>query len=405
MDVGAWIEVRTEAKDEAGTITAGVFEGEVRVGELVYTAWGDSLVVQSLAVDEAHVERVLPAVVGLLCQRVTDDGRTSFHHYGVQDAATLRAYAAQPLGASLVAIGVCGSDVLYFDPVRGLEPPDGVHVHVALYHTAELAHVGAPDPEGDPYAWLQCTPSLARLARLRALWTAGDLDEDALDEVYLYALLDTGWDVRQFAAVTLNGALGDREQAADLPRLLQHVRTPLCSLRPGLPLPVVPEGQTFDAVHAVRNKRYALLFVLGTRLSWTFRSEAQRVALREAVDAVLRAEAPALTTARDVELAEAGHRDAVGPPPGTALGRLGDLGLVELCRYVVLRHRAWVAAHADAPDPFAWLTDQVACLVPSPASPQGDAEDPLPEVAAVLYGDAPVGSWGAVGAEPQRATR
>ncbi|MCB9662589.1 MAG: hypothetical protein H6732_00600 [Alphaproteobacteria bacterium] len=393
-----WIEVRTEEVDEAGTVTAGIFEDALRVGELVYAAWGPSLVVQSLAVDPAHRERVEPQVVGLLCRRVVEEGMTSFHHHGVQDAALLRAYAAQPLGASMVAIGVCGGDVVYFDPVRGLHPPEGGHVHVALYHTPELGPLGEVTATADPYALLQCTPSLARVARLRALWTAGHLDDDALDEVFLYALLDTGWDVRQFAAVTLNGALGDREQAADLPRLLAHLAEPLCSLRPGLPLPVAPEGVVFDPVRARRNKRQALLFVLGTRLAWTFRSDAQRDALRAALAEVLQEQLDALTPAREALLGEAAVEDArPGGPGGTALGRIDDLGLLELLRYAVLRHRAWVADQGDAPDPFAWLTDQVACLVPSPRSPAGDAEEPLPDVADRLYGPSPAVS-------PQRAS-
>ncbi|MCA9571931.1 MAG: hypothetical protein KC656_29035, partial [Myxococcales bacterium] len=357
-----WIEVRTEEVDEAGTVTAGVHHDGVRCGTLAYVAWGTSLVVSGLTLDAAAPPGTLRAVVDMLAARVRDQGLRTVYHHHVSDPEVVRAYRDGSLAAGMIATGAHAGGLAYFDPVDSLPDDLGPGAHLTLVWMADFAEAVADGLPDGVFARLQLQPSFVRIAMLRDALARGQLPAAETDAVLRYALLDSAWDVRQFAAVSFSGALGTRDPVADLPGLLDLLARPLTALD-GHPTPVVPDGLVFDPVHAVRNARFAVWFVLGSLLSWTWPDEATLAQLRARVDEVLSDGLTGLTPARRRQLDAAAAADGTGADP-IALGRVDDLSLLEMCRFVAARSAARRGAEASE-DPFDWLRDQLESLVPS----------------------------------------
>lgn len=384
----AWVELRPEAQGD-DRVVAGVWVDDARAGEVVYGAWPEMTVIHALSGGPVAVDgalRVLTARCG------PPDGPRDHFHLGVTEVAVLRWYLGSPLARGTVVTGTIDGQIVYHDRLVRLDLDAAGEIGVVVSWSRELDRLDdvANDPVG-LLAMLTASTSSARIGALRELGRHPDLDVELRDRAFFFALLDTSFEVRRFASLQMVAYLPGSAYLPDLDVVLEHLARPLQSLDVMDSLPAMPAGWRFVPAHGSRNKRYALLWVLGGMAVLAPDSpevSAWRAAATPRIRAELMAGAAAWSSRQDRALLGLVERELAGEA-SYGIGE-GEVGLFCLLRYVVLRYRALSPLAGSETERFYWLMEMVDAIAPSVQSPRSGRrrrdEDP---VLAAVFGPLP----------------
>jgi hypothetical protein len=393
-----WLELVTIAREPERLIAELRVAGRA-VGRAVYGAWPEVLAIYALEVTPDHLDAAIALFAGVCA---APGGPASLYHVDVQDPAVLRAWRRTPLARGLVVVGSLGGVLRYHERLVDLpaeavdaeaDPEKPTALVVAWSPGLEVLDRLATLDDAARIALLRAPTASGRIGALRGIGRDAQLPRAARDDLHLFALLDPSFEVRRFASLQMSGYLDGVLDLPDLELVHRHLDEPLLSLSTfGEPAPV-PEGTPYAPARGRRNKRFALLWVVGGMFGFardTPEVEAWRAEQGPALWARLEDEAGAHTRRRDRELLAAAVEDLAGPT-GDRIGEMPRLNLFELCRYVVMRHRLAQRMDGAEAERFAWLADMVSRVYPSPRAPVGGARfvADARAVAAALYGPRP----------------
>jgi len=382
------------------------FDGE-QVGQLVYSEFPEMTVVYQLAVQpERDVPAIRQAVITRLTERFSGpDAPNDYIHVGVFDASVLFDYLASPLARGAVVTGSINSQIYYHDRLVEVDPADiqaavnesdlgGTGVVLSWSRDLEVLDQIAKLDDAALHRLLRSRTSSARIGALRALSHSLETATRTCERVFMYSLLDSNYEVRRFASVTMHGFFPGVEWYPPMRLLFDHMRDPLRSLREFSSELAMPDGEVFSPEHGSRNKRYALLWTLGNLTGWggeTERFNAWKATEWPTRSALLGEDLERLTPERDLALAELVRAELNGELR-YGIGREADMTVLEMCRYVVLRHAAVSPKPNASEDRFYWLLQMVEAICPSFMSPSygrdpSEADGPVERA---LYAPSPL---------------
>ncbi|MGC6514965.1 MAG: hypothetical protein ACON4N_10760 [Myxococcota bacterium] len=379
------VRLRVDAVEDPQVICTLWRAGE-QVGRVVFADWPVMVVCYELTVttDVRPMEVVQVALSAVLQRWGEGNPPAHFIHVGLTDPMVLGAYLQSPLHRGALLTGTIASTVLYYDPLTSIEG----HLLEQASDADELGPTGvvltwAKDLEalapGTTVSWdavrtlLQSDISSARIGGLRTLARRDGVSDAMRDAAYMFALLDANYEVRRFASVNVSGFFPGIPYFPDIELLLRHLDDPLQSLDALQMTPRMPEGERWSDAHGRRNKRYGILWVIGALHGVSRPDDAALVAWQERAASWLMPrllkDAAAHTPERDLALLNVAHAELVPGEARYGLGEPGGLSLLEMMRYVVLRHHLVKTAPNADQDRFYWLMEMVEAVVPSSAPP------------------------------------
>lgn len=384
---GEIVTLHTTGEDDDGWRTSAsiLFRGDP-VGTVEYGLYGGVLNVFFIKMaDPGRLDLYARTVDALAALLSHDELYCHYVHGGIEDPREVLAYQGTSLALGAKVVGGLDGMITYGEPLLACSADA---LKTARSDRTLVTIMYEPPPPGEPIRPDELRDGLTapdahdRMDTLRRV-TYSELIPDALrHEVYYFYTLDPWAEVRRFAALAMAGAFPTLPHVARVEDLLDHLVHPLQSIDTLGFEPLAPPDQAYDASHAARNKRYALLWTLGL-LSTQVREQAIDVLFPR-----LEAEVAAHTRARELALLGVGRRELRPGGLREGIGLEPIAGLFELLRYVILRSQL-VAATADAKvDRFYWLTEMVHSIVP----PDGTdvMQRPLDTaVVAALYAPAP----------------
>lgn len=367
------------------------------VGHAAYGLYPHLLFVFDLALSVPHLDPMID-LIEAVAARVPDGGsERRFIHGQVRDPRMVLAYKSSGLGAGMLLSGCLGP--VWFNDEPLLEIPDAVFT--AADPATCLVCVSYDPPteretvtEDELRAGLAHPSARERMRVLRAS-TWSDVPDAVRRAGFFFGVTDPVILVRRLAASGLAGGMSlgfaTIHHLARIEDLVLHVDDPMGAARELGLAPVVEAGMQFDLSHARRNARYGLLWAMGVM--------ATRLEAAADLRAAIAAELPGPDPARDVALLGFARSDLTPGELSHGIGSAERLGLLELARYVVLRHRAAAAVPNGDHDRFYWLRRIVNELVPE----AGPADDP---VTVAVWGASPDVPWAApqLGPELMRLT-
>ena len=328
-----------------------------------------------------HLGASPSAVVDLLAQLIGDPPPDWVTHVGVRSPALLAWYRSSSLRKGLVLTGSLGGETLHTDPIELLPISSfksasclvTASYHAALDRGEEVA------PKERITRWLASSDSLKRLVALRWL-IRKPLPREFVSHAHRLALLDREIAVRQLAAMQLSGDCREPGFVASVEELFAILREPGVGEDS-------PDGEPdFNTKQGHANSRIAVLWSLGLLRT---RTDGGRPDLAE-IPALIETEilGTPLSAGADRQLYTLAMRE-LGGAEAFAMGVDQPLGLLELLRFIVHRHRIISRLKLSASDRYYWLTQTAEAICPSSRSPtQVSGPDPRP-VAQAVYGPSP----------------
>lgn len=337
--------------DDRGRVRTTLHAGGRIVGHAVVHLSGGAMVISEL-----HAPGHLAEAIERLSARLDPaDPFCGWYHAPIADPAVIEAYRHTHMGGRAVAVGTVDQRAVTHASLAELGPLSGSSRVMLSVMYQPLPPCG-PLTEAAVWARLVEPELTTRIHTLRAVAT-GALPDEIRHEVFLFALLDPDHELRRLAGMAISGSFPTMPLRAEVPRLVAHLDDPLKSTEHGhVPGP-------FDPAHARRNKRYALVWILGllAMASDARRSEVHLAMLAGRLDG-----------ATDRRLMAAAQADTAGHTQA-GIGALVRLDPLQMVRYAVLRSRI------AEDDRFYWLrlmADEIArgggaeaLHAPSPLSP------------------------------------
>lgn len=387
----AGVTTEALAPDTYGrAVTQVSHQGRV-LGRVSHLAWDEAVAIYGAELDDGR-----PADEALLVAAILGGLETlpkHLTHAMVRQPETLTWYRGTPYGAGTVVSGTLRGRVLYYDALARLEDGDfaalGEDDQAVVTVVADRTLDHAVDPQAlteERVLERMRHPSwIARVVFLRTMGRVARVPRPLTRLAHQLGLFDAHHGVRQFAAVQLCDFFGAEAYTPAFSFLAQMVRDPEVGLPASFDWPQPPGVDAFDVTLGRRNARFAAIWVIGNRArmarGYPGRHDAE--AWLTALDAICAVEAPLGWD--ETWLANAARQELLGEAhPG--VGSTREIGVLEMVRFLVLRHQLVVAMDQLEHDKFYWLTQATDDVYPSPLAPVHGGTEHDDAIAQRLYG-------------------
>lgn len=392
VDTSQWVELQPVDTGAPDRVTAAVLYDGRPVGRVAYANFPDLQVIYELTLFPQHADRVRDPVMRLLSQRIgAADEPGTWIHLDIRDPRVLEWYRTSALAPGAVVTGIVGGAIHYHDRIRRFDAAD---LEAAAEYGAEEANtcvvtwsrdIGLLDAAdaldaAQVQRLLRASTPSARIGALKELSVSERCDPALREKAYFYAIMDPSFEVRRFTATNMSGFFAEVHYYADPDLLFEHLADPLLSLHDFPELPLMPDGQVWDARHGRRNKRYCIFWAIARLLSYETDDPAWLATwekLAPMVYASLDADAAAWTPERDALVYEWALGEITPGGDRFGIGSERPVSLFEMMRLAVIRQYLVEATTDPDHDRFHWLILMVHYILPSRISPFSVHMSPL----------------------------